>query len=144
MCIWSKIGHYIPGVSTAEDIYNGDLGGAAISFIPGISQLYEGSKQLTGNDAGYLPGSDAYGGGRTLGDVIGGGISDAWSGAKNAFNAPYEEKKKGMQSIQDNVLRMQAERMAQKDRAYKMATDAMAPAHAAQLAVYGDPSTWRL
>lgn len=67
-----------------------------------------------------------------------------YSKAKDAYDAPFDEKRKGYDAVIDQSQKLKAERMARKDKTYDMAEEKYRPAREAIAAVYGDPKSWKL
>lgn len=112
---WGRLVSAIPGVNTAQDIYNGDWKKAGVNL--------------------------ATGGLSDTGAAFKGGFDEKY---QKYFKKPYEDKEAGVQAIQDEVARLKQERMAQKDYAYNLADSKYEPTRKAIHAVYGDPESWKL
>lgn len=137
----STFADYVPGVNTIKNIYEGDWTGAGLSLVPGVSQAYEFAEDMNGQPLGKSWGAPhGWGGGKTLG----GRLESMWNGARDAFNAPYEQKARGYDAIRGEVDRLKGERKAQKDYAYQLADSKFEPTRKAISAIYGDPSGWKL
>lgn len=63
---------------------------------------------------------------------------------KDAYNAPFDQKRAGYDAVIDQSQKLKAERMARKDKTYAQAEEQYRPAREALAAVYGDPRSWKL
>jgi hypothetical protein len=67
-----------------------------------------------------------------------------YNGVKSAINAPYEEKHKGIETIQQELQQLKKERMARMDQVYGKADAKFDDTRAAMKQLYGDPTGWKL
>lgn len=99
-------------------------------YIPGVNSIGEavqGNFGQAGKDLLWNP-----------------ALSDAGSAIKNAYEKPFDEKRKGYDAIIAQSQQLKAERQARKDKTYAQAEEQYRPAREALAAVYGDPKSWKL
>lgn len=161
-----KAGRYIPGVAQVEAGLDGNLAGAANPFqsaVPLVDAATGGSASTAegyANKAGrYVPGianDEALLNGDWSGainpfkaatnvyDDVKGAVRDAAGNIVDAYNAPFDEKRRGYDAVAERAEQIKQERMARKDKTYAMAEEKYRPTREALAAVYGDPKTWKL
>lgn len=72
------------------------------------------------------------------------GIHDLYNSAKNAYNAPYEQKAQGLDAVRAEAERIKQERIARQKNVYGQANAQYDDSRRAMKALYGDPTSWRL
>lgn len=96
---------------------------------------------------GYNPFSEIYNDfsngnyGTGLLDIGTGGI---YSAAKDAYEAPFNEKRAGFDAVSAQAEQVKQERIARQQATLQAALAKMDPTKKAISALYGDPSTWSL
>lgn len=111
-----KVGRYIPGVAQVEAGLDGNWQGAVNPF-QNVTNL--------------------------AGDAVD-GVVDVAGNIKDAYTAPFDEKRRGYDAVAERAEQIKQERMARKDKTYAMAEEKYRPTREALAAVYGDPKSWKL
>ena len=111
---WDKLASYIPGVNTIDDAVHGRWKDAGLNLATG----------------------GLYG--------LGNGIATGVDAIRNAYSAPFDEKRAGYDAVAARAEQIKQERIARKDKTYAMAEEKYRPTREALAAVYGDPSQWKL
>jgi hypothetical protein len=136
---WGDLAKTIPGVNTiyrlgsaAGDAVTGDESGALDNLKKTGYDLGTGGLYDTGLQAGYA------------GNAIENGVKNIGNSIKNAYDAPFEQKKAGYQAVQDQAAAYEQQRRNQQQVTLAQTLAQYDPAKKAMAAVYGDPSTWRI
>jgi len=72
------------------------------------------------------------------------GTGGIYSAAKDAYSAPFDEKRKGFDAVSAAAEQVKQQRIARQQETLQKSLAALDPTRKAIAAVYGDPSTWSL
>lgn len=110
----------VPVVASARDIGQGRSGWETLADLTVAAPLITGGRALAPK------------------------IKQGFNKLKNAYDAPFDEKRAGYDAVADRAQQIKQERMARQDQTYARADAKYAPARSALSAVYGDPKSWKL